>query len=358
MFRRWAPISFIVVAISLALAGGAVLAAGVGNSEVDDHRSNVFERAAKILGIGSSELEDAHDQATRELRDENIASAIDKLVENGLIDVSEADSLKAWIADRPASADEALFAAAFNHRSSGLYGHGLPGLGLSPGGDVIARIAEILGLDEQQLTDALESGASEAASASRLALMHTAIDELQESGSITGDDVTELHAWADEIPPWLLDIDLSSRILPALGFGTLGSSKGGHLRPGDRFKFEFGFPFGRNRLEREEGEFSFRDGDGEFKFEYRLPEGAFRFGPGDLEELPFDGDLFSDEGLQEFLDGFDFGRFGGIEGLEDLEGLDNLEDLFERFRGFREHGLPVPPSVEPDGTEEPQDSSA
>ena len=28
MFRRWVPISFIAVAIALALAGGAVLAAG------------------------------------------------------------------------------------------------------------------------------------------------------------------------------------------------------------------------------------------------------------------------------------------------------------------------------------------
>ena len=367
MFRRWVPISFIAVAISLALAGGAVLAAGAGDGGVDERRSNVFERAAQILGIGPSQLEDAHDQATRELRDEKLAAVIDKLVANGLIDQSEADSFTAWMADRPAIADEALFAAAFNFRSPGMSQLGLPRLGLSPGGDVIARIAEILGLDEQELIDALESGASEVASASRLAAMHAVIDSLVESGTLTPDEATELRGWADEIPRWLLDIDLGSRILPALGLG-----QGGHAGPGDRLPFKFRLPFGREGFERHEREFFFRDGEGEFNFEFRLPEGTFRFGPGRFgpdgvrpgeHQFPFGRDLFSDERLQEFLDrfdfdGFDFERFGGIEGLEGLGGLDNLEDLFERFRGFRGHGLPVPPTDDPDGTGDDSDPTS
>ena len=220
MFRRWVPIGFIVAAITLALAGGAVFAAGAGDDGVDGRRSDVFERAAQILGIGPAQLEDAHDQATRELRDEQLASIIEKMVSNGLIEQSEADSFTAWMADRPESADEALFAsltsAAFNLRSLSLARLHLPGLGLRPDGDVIERMADILGVDEQELTDALASGASGSASADRLAAMHTAIDDLLESGSVTPDEATELHAWVDETPQWLLDADLSSRVLPAL----------------------------------------------------------------------------------------------------------------------------------------------
>ncbi len=361
MFRRWVPISFVAVAIALALAGGAVLAAGGGD---DGRRSDVFERAAQILGIGPSQLEDAHDQATRELRDEKLAATIEKMVSKGLIEQSEADSFAAWMADRPESADDALLStltsSAFDRRSFPLAPAKLhlPRLGLRPGGDVIERMAEILGVDEQELTDALESGASDSASADRLAAMHLIIEELLESGSITPDEATELHTWVDETPQWLLDVDLSSRILSALGFG-----RGERALPGGPQGFKFGLPFGRDHFGRGDRDFFFGDGNRDFNFdfdfEFRLPEGTFRFGPGGFEQgehrLPFDDDLFSDERFREFFDGFDFERFSGIEGLKGLEGLENLEGLFERFRG---HGFSILPSIGPEGTEEVPESSS
>ena len=340
MFRRWVPVSFIAVAIALALAGGAVLAAGGGD---DSRRSDIFERAGQILGIGASELEDAHAQAKRELSDERITAAIEKLVESGLIEQAEADSFAAWMADRPASADDSLFSSlissAFSLRS------------LRPGGDVIERMAEILGLDAQILTDALESGATDSDTSDRLAAMHKVIDDLLESGSITRDEATELNAWVDDIPRWLLDTELSSRLLPTLGLrGGLFGNDGpfGHDRRFGR-EFKFGLPFGREHFER---------GDREFRFEFRGPEGTFRFGPGDFKQgeltLPFGDDPFSDGSLQEFLDGLDFQHFGGIEGLE---GLKDIEDLLERFRDSRGHGFPVPPPVDPDSVEETPESS-
>jgi polyhydroxyalkanoate synthesis regulator phasin len=354
MFRRWVPISFIAVAIALALAGGAVLAAGGGD---DSRRSDIFERAGQILGIGASELEDAHAQAKRELSDERITAAIEKLVESGLIEQAEADSFAAWMADRPASADDSLFSSlissAFSLRSLRpiLTQLTLPGLGLRPGGDVIERMAEILGLDAQILTDALESGATDSDTSDRPAAMHKVIDDLLESGSITPDEATELNAWVDDIPRWLLDTELSSRLLPTLGLrGGLFGNDGPFGHDG-RFgrEFKFGLPFGREHLER---------GDREFRFEFRGPEGTFRFGPGDFKQgeltLPFGDDPFSDGSLQEFLDGFDFQHFGGIEGLE---GLKDIEDLLERFRDSRGHGFPVPPPVDPDSVEETPESS-
>jgi hypothetical protein len=247
------------------------------------------------------------------------------------------------MADRPASADDALFSSlissAFSLRS------------LRPGGDVIERMAEILGLDAQILTDALESGATDSDTSDRPAAMHKVIDDLLESGSITPDEATELNAWVDDIPRWLLDTELSSRLLPTLGLrGGLFGNDGPFGHDG-RFgrEFKFGLPFGREHLER---------GDREFRFEFRGPEGTFRFGPGDFKQgeltLPFGDDPFSDGSLQEFLDGFDFQHFGGIEGLE---GLKDIEDLLERFRDFRGHGFPVPPPVDPDSVEETPESS-
>ena len=137
MFRRWVPISFIVVAIALTLAGGAVLAAGGGDASDNSRRSDIFERAAQLLGIGTSHLEDAHDRATRELNDEKLATIVEKLVSGGLIEQSEADSFSAWMADRPEIADAALLSSltssAFNLRSFplALAKLELPGLGLA-----------------------------------------------------------------------------------------------------------------------------------------------------------------------------------------------------------------------------------
>ena len=351
MFRRWVPISFVAVAIALAFAGGAVLAAGGGD---DDRRSDIFERAAQILGIGASQLEDAHDQAKRELSDERITAAVEKLVDSGLIEQVEADSFTAWMAARPDSADEALFAnlisSAFSLNSlhQRLTRLTLPALGLRPGGDVIERMAEILGLDAQALAEALESGATASDFSDRLAAMHTAIDDLLESDSITPDEAAELNAWVDDIPQWLLDTELSSRILPALGLRG-----GGRIVPGELFgkEFRFGLPFGRGRLDRGDRKF-------DFEFEFRGPEGTFRFGPGDFDHgeltLPFGDDPFSDGHLEDFLDGFEFRHFGGIEGFE---GLESFEDLLERFRGFGGHRFPVPPSIDPDAIEATPESS-
>ncbi|MCZ6539957.1 MAG: hypothetical protein O6922_09060, partial [Chloroflexi bacterium] len=307
-----------------------------------------------------SQLEEAHDQAKRELSDEKLASAIEKMVVDGLIDKSEADSFAAWMADRPESADDALFStltsSAFNLRLVSLAGLELPRLGLRPGGDVIERMAMILGVDVQELTDALEGGASGPASGDRLAALHSAVDDLLESGSITADEATELHAWVDEIPQWLLDLDLGSKILPLLGFGH-----GERLLPGGLKGFDFGFPFGRDHSEPGNRGFFFGDGNRNFEFEFRLPEGTFRFGPGgalpDGETLPFDGGPFSDGRFPDFFDRFDFGQFGGIEGLEGLGELKNLEDLFERFRGPGWHAFPIPPSIEPDGSGGASDAS-
>ena len=323
MLKRWVPASFVAVAMALALAGGAALAFGGGN---DSHRTDVFERAAEILGISSSELQSAHDQAKREEQDAQLATIVEQLVAGEVIDQAEADSFTAWIADRPDAANEALF----SQLTGSVFGptpfggkkikiHRFPHEGSDKHTD---RMAEILGIDPLSLADALKDGETDLAETTRLERVHAAIDDLLENAAITAADATELHSWVDATPQWLLDLDVSERMLK--GFG-LFSDKRGEM---DWLKR---LPFGPDH---------FGKGDGDFRFEFRGPEGHFEFGPDD-KDFPF-----GEHGLKDLFEQFDLEKF------EDRENLDDLKGLFDRFEGFRyfEHPfeLPEEPTETPD----------
>ncbi|HIF72006.1 MAG TPA: hypothetical protein EYQ61_05580 [Dehalococcoidia bacterium] len=304
MFKGWIPASSIAAAMALALAGGAVLAFGGGGR--DSQRSDVFDRAAEILGISSGDLQDAHDQATREDQEVQLLAMVERLVASEVITQAEADSLTSWLAERPDSADVALF----TKLTSSLLGSGISSkidirihksIRIEKDG-IIDRMAEILGLDAGEVGDALKSGETEIEKLGRLDVLHAVIDDLLENSDITDEEATKLHDWINDAPQWLLEFDVTTQFLPKLGlFGE---------RFGDR-NWLRKLPFGRDH---------FGEGDHEFRFEFRNPEGTSRFGPGE-HEFPFGGEEF--EGL--------FERF---KGLHELEGIEDLDELFERFEGF------------------------
>jgi hypothetical protein len=305
MLKRWVPASFIAVAMALALAGGAVLAFGGGN---DSKRSDVFERAAEILGIAPSELQAAHDQAQREARDAEITQIVDTLLEREIIDQAEADSFNVWIASRPDSADGPLFDQLTSSitRSPRI---GVPSLGmhrmpLPVDRDLDDRIAEILGIDPQELRDALADGRSQIERLDRIARIHAIVDQMLTDEKITVDEAAELHSWIDDIPEWLLNLDIPSRILPGLG------SFGGELGSFGGLDWLKRIPFG-------DGE-HFGEGKREFRFEFNGPEGSFRFGP-----RGHDFSFGNEEGLENF-----FERFEDLEHLEEFENFDGLFELF------------------------------
>lgn len=327
MLKRWVPASFIAVAMALALAGGAVLAVGATHGA---DRSDVFDRAAEILGIDPLDLHAAHDQASRESQDEQIAAIIEHLVASEVIDQAEADSFNSWMADRPDSADEKLFSQITSSlpgspwiKTTKIELHRLPG---SHESGLHDRMAELLGIDPEALTEALESSSTELAEQSRLDKLHAVVDAMLENGDITTVEADELSDWIDATPQWVLDFDVSTQLFPSLNlFGDHGSG----------FDFLKRLPFG--------GPERPHRGDREFHFEFRGPKGEFKFGPGE-HDFPFD-----EEGLDELLEGFELRPFGGIEGLENLEGF---EGLFERFEGHPFFESPFreldPPTIEPD----------
>jgi hypothetical protein len=327
MLKRWVPASIISVAMALALAGGAALAFGTGN---DSHRTDVFERAAEILGISSSELQSAHDQAKREERDAHIATIVEQLVAGEVIDQAEADSFTAWNADRPDAANEALFSqltgsvfGTIPFRGKKTNTHRFPHESSDKHTD---RMAEILGIDPLSLADALKDGEAELAEKTRLERVHTAIDDQLENAAITANDATELHSWVDATPQWLLDLDLSERMLK--GFGLFSGKRG----ESDWLKR---LPYGPDH---------FGKGDRDFRFEFRGPKGHFEFGPDD-KDFPF-----GQHGLKDLFEQFDLEKF------EYLENLDDLKGLFDRFEGFRyfEHPFELPEET----TETPDNEAA
>jgi hypothetical protein len=331
MLKRWVPVSFIAAAMALALAGGAVLAVGGGTNS---HRADVFERAAEILGIAPEDLQDAHDQARREARDKQFAAVVEMLLASEVIDQAEADSFTVWMADRPDSADDALF----SKLTGSLFGRSIVTTGtveirkFQHGGTagLTDRIAEILGIDPQELADALKDGESAVAATTRIERVHAAIDDMLASEQITADEAAELHAWVDAAPQWLLDLDVSSRRFSGL-----------ELFGGKNFDRDFlkRLPFGEGLFGKRDRD-HFRHGDRDFHFEFRGPEGSFEFDPGE-HDFPF-----GERGLEGLLERFDNEDFEGLEGFE------GLEELFERFQGHQLFELPfedfMPPTVEPD----------
>ncbi len=96
-------VALVVGALALALTGGATLAQS-GDSDGDSRKGKFAERVASILGIETSQVEDAMQQARTELRDEALQEKLDAMVESGKITQAQADEIKAWVQAKPEGA--------------------------------------------------------------------------------------------------------------------------------------------------------------------------------------------------------------------------------------------------------------
>ena len=103
MRKGWIFVALIVGALALALTGSAALAQS-SDSDGDSRKGKFAERVASILGLESSQVEDAMKQARTELRDEWLQQKLDAMVENGKITQEQADEYKTWVEARPEGA--------------------------------------------------------------------------------------------------------------------------------------------------------------------------------------------------------------------------------------------------------------
>lgn len=148
-----------------ALGGTAFAHWGHGDQEA------VYEKIAEELGTDQSAVSDAYATASEEARDAAIAEKLAALVERGALTQEEADSIQAWYDSAPEAVGK------------------LPiGRGHSKGD--LERVAEILGVDLEALTEASEN----AREALALAEYQVKLDEAVADGRITQEQADEMLA--------------------------------------------------------------------------------------------------------------------------------------------------------------------
>ena len=110
------PVAATMIVISIFTAG-AVMAQEDSTGETPAVQS-FASRVAAILGLDETTVQDAMDQAHREMRDESLKSKLDAMVEQGRLTQEQADEYYRWYQDRP----------------EGIRGFGGPGPGFGLGG--------------------------------------------------------------------------------------------------------------------------------------------------------------------------------------------------------------------------------
>jgi hypothetical protein len=110
------PVAATMIVISI-FTGGAVMAQENGTGETPVIES-FASRVASILGLDEAQVQDAMDQARREMQDEALKSKLDSMVERGWLIQEQADAYWQWYQSRP----------------EGIRGFGGPGPGFGFGG--------------------------------------------------------------------------------------------------------------------------------------------------------------------------------------------------------------------------------
>ena len=115
--RRWIFVPLTVAVLVLGLTAGAVLAYGNGNG--DGALGSFVSRVASILGLDEAQVQDAFDQAARDIQDDRLQQRLDRLVESGHLTQEQADEYREWMDSRP----EGIYPG-FRFRGHGIFGGG------------------------------------------------------------------------------------------------------------------------------------------------------------------------------------------------------------------------------------------
>lgn len=110
--KRWLVVALAVGALAAVIVGGTVLAQ-TAQEDGDSPARSFVSRVATILGIEEDRVQDAFDQAAREMQDEALQQKLDRLVEAGKLAQAEADDIREWYESRPDALNKGFFAPGF-----------------------------------------------------------------------------------------------------------------------------------------------------------------------------------------------------------------------------------------------------
>ena len=95
----------IIIPIAMAVVAVAVMSFSVAlaqeNENGDSNASKLAAKVAEILGLDTSEVDEAIKQARRELEDEAVQNNLNALVEKGGLTQAQADEYLDWIQSKP-----------------------------------------------------------------------------------------------------------------------------------------------------------------------------------------------------------------------------------------------------------------
>lgn len=119
--RNLLLVLFSAAVLALGITGGAILAQESDTEDGGAHK-NKASRVAEILGLGEQEVQDAFQEAGREMQDERFQRRMDRLVEKDQITEDEAVEAVEWYQSRPDNIGP-------GHRGSRMKGSGRRGPG-------------------------------------------------------------------------------------------------------------------------------------------------------------------------------------------------------------------------------------
>jgi len=136
----WRSKKFIIITVLAAVLvagsiGGVVLAQGNGDEDVNQPEARhaaLLERVCEIYedntgtAINAEELQNAFAQVQSEVQAAAMEARIDKMVENGVLDETQAQELREWLESRP---EDLPFAPGFPGHGMMQRGFGGPGGG-------------------------------------------------------------------------------------------------------------------------------------------------------------------------------------------------------------------------------------
>lgn len=210
-------ISVVVAAVLLTVGGAATVMAQDEPPPAEEAASNaLLARVAEILGISEETLVNAFEQARQEVTGETCAGILDKLLANEFISEEDAAAIEDWLAAKPDTADpEAVkewlqqkpeisgpwfFGRMFRHQGSfegHLQGSFGPCQQLRP---ILTRVAEILGIPEETLTEAFNQAQQGIQLQIRETALVRALERAVEQERITESEAAQITEWWNQRP--------------------------------------------------------------------------------------------------------------------------------------------------------------
>jgi len=197
----------VLIAVALLTVGGAtaVLAQNDGATPTQEpsttasaattNTTGLLARVAQILGISEETLTSAVKQARQEMRDEAFIKRLDKAVEKGRLTQEKADAIKAWWEQRPTVLDSGSLLPALGTPFMGSRQmRGL--LATTNVTGLLPRVAQILGISEETLTNAVKQARQEM----RDEAISNWLAKAVEKGRLTQEKADAIKDWWEQKP--------------------------------------------------------------------------------------------------------------------------------------------------------------